>query len=62
MTRDLKTFSIRISDKLRKELGHFAVDADLSLNDVVRIALREWLTPRPNPAKYLGKDPGEIDS
>jgi predicted HicB family RNase H-like nuclease len=49
---DYRAFTVRIGAGLYKQLRHFAVDQDASLNDVAAKAIEEWWRDQPERAKY----------
>ena len=54
----LEAFSIRLPESVFLELSHFAVDARASLNEVVNVAVSEYLKAAPPPSEFERPDLG----
>jgi hypothetical protein len=50
---DVQPFVLRLPRSLHEDITRLAKDAEVSLNDLLLLAVREWRrsTPRPTPAR-----------
>jgi hypothetical protein len=49
----LSAFTVRLETDLYKRLGHLAVDAEVSLNDIVRLVLTDFLASDPKAEQLV---------